>query len=179
MRLQKHDFFFFFNKRGLSCFSHVRLFVTPWNVAHQAPLFMDFPDMNTGVGCCALLQGIFPIQGSNPSLLYLIHWQEGSLSLAPRRKPFLQVFYKFVLVCTWSFGHIWFFVAPRTVAYEIPRSMGILQARTLEWIAMTSSNFISLMCFKSMCSAKMQSTCFSLHLNIWLFNGCLYVCAML
>ena len=28
----------------------------------------DSPGKNTGVGCCALLQGIFPIQGSNPGL---------------------------------------------------------------------------------------------------------------
>ena len=28
----------------------------------------DSPDKNTGVGCHALLQGIFPIQGSNPGL---------------------------------------------------------------------------------------------------------------
>ena len=30
----------------------------------------DSPDKNTGVGCQALLQGIFPIQGTNPGLLY-------------------------------------------------------------------------------------------------------------
>ena len=29
---------------------------------------------NTGVGCHALLQGIFPTQGSNPRLLQLLHW---------------------------------------------------------------------------------------------------------
>ena len=34
---------------------------------------------NTGVGCHILLQGIFPTQGSNPSLLSLLHWQTGSL----------------------------------------------------------------------------------------------------
>ena len=28
----------------------------------------DFPGKNTGVSCHALLQGIFPIQGSNPGL---------------------------------------------------------------------------------------------------------------
>ena len=28
----------------------------------------DFPDKNSGVGCCFLLQGIFPTQGSNPCL---------------------------------------------------------------------------------------------------------------
>ena len=34
----------------------------------QAPLSMDSPDKNTGVGCHALLQGIFPTQGSNLGL---------------------------------------------------------------------------------------------------------------
>ena len=38
---------------------------------------------NTGVGCHALLQGIFPTQGSNPRLLCLSPWQEGSLPLLP------------------------------------------------------------------------------------------------
>ena len=41
----------------------------------------DFPDKNTGVGCHALLQGIFPTQGSNLSLLSLLHWLVGSLPL--------------------------------------------------------------------------------------------------
>ena len=30
----------------------------------------DFPGKNTGVGCCFLLQGIFPTQGSNLGLLH-------------------------------------------------------------------------------------------------------------
>ena len=34
---------------------------------------------NTGVGCHALLQGIFLTQGSNLHLLSLLHWQDGSL----------------------------------------------------------------------------------------------------
>ena len=42
---------------------------------------------NTGVGCHALLQGIFPIQGSNLSFLRVLHWQVGSLSLTPPGKP--------------------------------------------------------------------------------------------
>ena len=52
----------------LSCFSCVQPFVTPWNIACQAPLSMEFWSQNTGVGCHALLQGIFPIQGLNPGL---------------------------------------------------------------------------------------------------------------
>ena len=38
------------------------------------------------VGCQALLQGIFLTQGSNSCFLYLLHWQAGSLPLAPPEK---------------------------------------------------------------------------------------------
>ena len=38
------------------------------------------------MGCHALLQGIFPNQGQNPRLLHLLHWQAGSLPLAPLGK---------------------------------------------------------------------------------------------
>ena len=47
----------------------------------------DSPGKNTQVGCQALLQRIFPIQGSNLSLLHLLHWQVSSLPLAPPEKP--------------------------------------------------------------------------------------------
>ena len=47
----------------------------------------DSPGKNTRVGCHALLQRIFPTQGSNPSLLCLLHWQESSLSPVPPGKP--------------------------------------------------------------------------------------------
>ena len=47
-----------------SRFSPVRLLVTPWTVAWQAPLSMGVSGENTGVGCHAFLQGILPTQGS-------------------------------------------------------------------------------------------------------------------
>ena len=46
----------------------------------------DSPVKKTGVGCHALLQGIFPTQGLNPHLLCLLHWQVDSLSLTPPGK---------------------------------------------------------------------------------------------
>ena len=46
----------------------------------------DSPGKNTGVGCHALLQGIFPIQGPKPHLLSLLHWQVGTLPLVPPGK---------------------------------------------------------------------------------------------
>ena len=71
----------------LSHFSHVQLFVTLWTVVHQASLSMGFFRQNTGVGCHALLQGNFPDPGIKPHLLGLLHWQTGSLPLAPPGKP--------------------------------------------------------------------------------------------
>ena len=59
-------------------------FTTPWTVARQAPLSMNSPGKNTGVGCHALLQGIFPTQGWN---LGLLHWQVDSLLSEPPGKP--------------------------------------------------------------------------------------------
>ena len=49
----------------------------------------DSPGKNTGVSCCALLQGIFPTQGGNPHLTHLLHWQAGSLPLVPPGAWFL------------------------------------------------------------------------------------------
>ena len=44
----------------------------PWTVASQAPsTHGDFPGENPGAGGLALLQGIFPIQGSNQGLFTL------------------------------------------------------------------------------------------------------------
>ena len=57
----------------LSHLSCVRLFATPWTVTHQAPLSMDSPGRSSGAGCLALLEGIFPTQGSDPCLLRLLH----------------------------------------------------------------------------------------------------------
>ena len=45
---------------------------------------IDFPGKNTGVGCHFLLQGVFPTQGSNPSLFHLLHCQVDPLPLSPQ-----------------------------------------------------------------------------------------------
>ena len=56
-------------------------FLCPW----------DSPDKNTGVGCHALLQGIFPTQGSNPGLPHC-RWILYHLSHQGRRRLWLQPF---------------------------------------------------------------------------------------
>ena len=72
----------------------------------------DFPGENTRVGCHFLLQGIFPTQRSNLHLLRLLHWQAGSLLLAPlgdciKKKIFLLVymtaFLNFWFLCFYNY----------------------------------------------------------------------------
>ena len=52
----------------------------------------DSPGKNTGVGCHALLWGIFLTQGLNLYLLHLLHWQVGSLPLALSGKPKTSIY---------------------------------------------------------------------------------------
>ena len=58
--------------------------------ALQAPLSVGFSRQEY---CHALLQGVFPTQGLNPHLLRLLHWQSGSLPLAPLGKSYTHILY--------------------------------------------------------------------------------------
>ena len=69
------------------CVSHVWLFDTTWTVAQPAPLSMEFSRQEYWRGCHFLLQGILPIQGSNPHLSGLLHGQAGCFPAAPPGKP--------------------------------------------------------------------------------------------
>ena len=70
----------------LSC---VWLFVTLWTVARQALLFMGFSRQEYRGALSCLPPGDLPNPGINPNLclLCLLHWQAGSLLLAPPGKP--------------------------------------------------------------------------------------------
>ena len=67
--------------------SRVQLFLTPWTVARQAPLSTGFSRQEYWMGCHALLQGIFPTQGSNPGLL---HHRQILYLLSYVGSPFLE-----------------------------------------------------------------------------------------
>ena len=54
---------------------------------HSPPVHRIFQDKNITVGCHTPLKEIFPTQGLNLNLLYLLYWQAGSLTLGPPRKP--------------------------------------------------------------------------------------------
>ena len=44
-----------------------------------------------------------------------------------------------MVVCAESLSHVQLFATPGTIAYQVPLSMGILQARILESVAMPSN----------------------------------------
>ena len=76
--------------RTCMCAKSFQLCPTLWSYGlYPARLLCpwDSPGKNTGVGCHALLQGIFLIQESNPCLSCLLHWQSNSLPLALPGKP--------------------------------------------------------------------------------------------
>ena len=95
----------------LSC---VWLFVTLWTVACPAPLSMDSPGKNTGVGCHCLLQRIFPTQRLNP---YLLHWQEDSLPLSHQESySLLQLPHSAVTVWKQTPRPVW--LCSRTISFH-------------------------------------------------------------
>ena len=61
------------------------------SVARKSPCRGDSPGKNTGVGCSVLLQKICPTQRLSPYLLYLLHYQAGSLPLVLPGKLILHI----------------------------------------------------------------------------------------
>ena len=113
----------------LSCLSHVRLFVTlgiilcPWGS----------PGKNTGVGCQALLQGIFPTQGLNLRFLRLLLWQAGSLPSVP---PGQSCFGVYNHSCCLMLGVIRWHLADLILL--VP-SLEMRQVWNIRWWVLTSS----------------------------------------
>ena len=106
----------------LSCFSRVWFFATPWTIA-LCP--WNSPGKNTGVGCHALLQEIFPTQGWNPHLLHLLHWQFGSLLPASAKLSSVQLLSRVRLFATpW--------IAARQASLSITNSRSSLRLTSIE-----------------------------------------------
>ena len=120
----------------LGCFNCVWFFATLWSVACQASLSMGFSCQEYWSGLHALLQGIFPTQGSNLCLLYLLHWEASSSPLGPPGKPKSMIAAdaaKSLQSCSTLCNPI----DGSPLGSPVP---GILKARTLEWVAISISN---------------------------------------
>ena len=71
-----------------SVLSRVRLFMTPWALAHQTPPSMELSRQEYWSRFHFLFQGIFLTQGSNPNLL---RWQMHSLALCHLGSPLITI----------------------------------------------------------------------------------------
>ena len=71
----------------LGRFSCVWLCATLWAVAHQAPLSMGFSRQEYWSGLPCPTPGDLPNPGIKSMSLTFLHWQKGSLPLAPSGKP--------------------------------------------------------------------------------------------
>ena len=65
--------------------------LTPWTVARQAPLSMGFSRQEYWSGLPHPPPGDLPNPGIEPCLFCLLHWQVGSLPLAPPGKPVIMM----------------------------------------------------------------------------------------
>ena len=62
----------------------------------------DSPGKKTGVGCHALLQGIFLTQWQNPRLLCLLNWQAGSFTTSATWEAHQRICWSNSKTITWS-----------------------------------------------------------------------------
>ena len=83
----------------LSPFNHVWLCETLWNAVQQAPPSVGFSRQGYWSELPCPPSGDLPNQGSNPGLLCLLHWQAGSLLLAPPGKLKLAFFSVWITLC--------------------------------------------------------------------------------
>ena len=67
--------------------SHLWLFVTLWTIASHTPLSMGFYRKEHWSGLPFPPLGNLPAPRIEPMSLYLLHWQVGSVPLAPSKKP--------------------------------------------------------------------------------------------
>ena len=86
----------------LSCFGRVWLFLTPWTVARQVPLFMGFSGQEYWSGLPCPPSGDLRVSGIEPCLLLLLHWQVGSLLLPPG-KPLYFGYKSLVRYVVWAY----------------------------------------------------------------------------
>ena len=83
----------------LNHFGRVWLFATLWTVAHRLLCPQRFSRQKYWVGLPCPPSGDLLTSGTEPTNLCLLHWQAGSLPLAPPGKPYNNQYYYTVCMC--------------------------------------------------------------------------------
>ena len=121
----------------------------------------DFPGKITGVDCHALLQGVFPTQGSNWHLLCLLHWQVGSLPLVARDDQ--------IALQSRGTGH-----NPTTCLWEFPLLYIVKSKEEVEYLSRNTGLWVKyrglwkqLFLLEAVWSWNMGLTSLSFTLGVW------------
>ena len=112
-------------------------FATPWTIAHQNPLSMGFLRQEYWNGLPFPSLGIFPTQGLN---LHLLNWQVHSLPLNHQGSPVWVHAAAAAAAAAKSLQSCPTLCNPIDSSPPGPPVPGILQARTLEWVAISFCN---------------------------------------
>ena len=91
----------------------------------------DSPGKNTEMGCLALLQGIFPTQESNLSLLRLLHCRQILYHWATGEAPKIAM----LLSC---FSRVRLCLTPEMAAHQAPPSLGFSRQEHWNWLPFPS-----------------------------------------
>ena len=111
-------------------------FVTPWTVAHQAPLFMGFSRQEYWSGLPCPPPRDLPDPRSNLYSLCFHHWQAGSLPQMPRGKPNHFVSSVQLLSRVWLFVTPW--TALRQASLPIANSRSLLKLMSIDSVMLSN-----------------------------------------
>ena len=103
-------------------FSHVSLWCYGLYPARLLCTWVS-PGKNTGMGCHAFLQGIFPTQRSNPCLLHLLNCRQVPYCLSHQGSPKIALLLLLLLLLS-PFSCVRLCATPLTAAHEAPPSLG-------------------------------------------------------
>ena len=121
----------------LSCFSCVQLFATLWTIPYQAPLSMGFSRQEHWSELPALLQRIFPAPENKRASLMSPTLAGGFLTTGTTREAHKQTAAAAAAESLQSCPTLCDPIDSSPPGSPIP---GILQVRTLEWVAISFSN---------------------------------------
>ena len=92
----------------LSRFRHVQLCVTPWTVAHQAPLSMEFSRQKYWSGLPHPPPGDLPNPGIEPKSFVL---QADSIPLSHQGSPMYMYTYMNMYMCMYMYTYMFIFTS--------------------------------------------------------------------
>ena len=139
--------------------SHIQLLVTPWTVALQAPLSLEFSRQEYWSGLPFPSPGDLPEPRIKPAFLMFTSLQEDSSPTEPSGKPFAKFQFSLVAQSCLTLCN------PTDCSLPGSSVHGVFQARILEWVAVSHSRGSSLPRDGTLCLWHWQADSSLCHLG--------------